>query len=364
MPLRESVRSGRKENFCIIDNALIDDYAREMQPADQCVYYALVRFMNCRTRSTFVGTAKIAEKLNMSQRTVQRSIKALENLKLIRIVQTPTARSYYVVPVPPRTKTAPTPLFDYLPEEEFARDTDVADATQQSWVAPHVSPSASPVSRTTTVASPGGDIRDGAYKEEQDFFNNTKEQDFFNNIEINTIKSAKTLIKALKLSDASMAAAIAAIEEKREGKIYSSDGSDPDTPFSGTVNEIATLALQQRRHKDAVSSEEFLDRFLAKPSAKQVLKSLGLPETPNMISTVELAIKAEAAFSKLSIEESAASITRAAVDDSARGVTFDKFYFENARWRSNARINKAEQRKLDNLAANARAKEILRRQFH
>jgi len=127
--MREIVRSGRRENYYVTDNSFIDHYAREMQPVDIAVYHALERYANCHTRSTWVGTAKIAEVLNVSQRTVQRSLKVLEDHKLIRIVQTSTLKMYFIVPVPPRAKMAAIPLFDRIEEEEFSiRDISVAEA--------------------------------------------------------------------------------------------------------------------------------------------------------------------------------------------------------------------------------------------
>ena len=111
MQIRETVRSGRRENFYITDNSFIDHYARELQPTDIAVYHALERYADWRKeRSTYVGTATVAKVLNVSQRTVQRSLKALEGLKLIRIVQTDTTKTYFIVPVPARTKASATPF--------------------------------------------------------------------------------------------------------------------------------------------------------------------------------------------------------------------------------------------------------------
>jgi len=368
--MRESVRSGRRANFFITENKFIDHYAAKVGGSGVAVYSILQRCANSETKETWISAQRMAEVLAMDKSTVYRHLKQLEDLRLIKTLRTREKTIYVVLPVPtPRSEADSAPLFDRI---------DMATAGQTlRW--PLVASEGTILSgenqlhhgdfevaaQRQTVASvrTGGRSNENRNKEEQDFLNKNQEQDFLNKIEIDTIKSAKTLIKALKLSDASMSAAIAAIEEKRESKSYASDGTDEDTPFAGTVNEIATLANQARR-RSAVSSEEFLDQFLAKPLAEHLLKSLGLPGTSNMISTVEAAIKAEASFSRVSIEESAARITRAAMEDSARGVTVDRFYFENAKWRSNARISKAEQRKNDNLAANARAKEILRGQFH
>ena len=58
------------------------------------VYHVLERHMNFETKSTWVGTAKVAELLNTSQRTVQRTLNLLQDLKLIRIIRTATMTTY------------------------------------------------------------------------------------------------------------------------------------------------------------------------------------------------------------------------------------------------------------------------------
>src|SRR5271156_2562407 len=169
----ESVRSGRKANFYITENSFIDNYAKDAGPIGIAVYHVLERYMNCETRSTWVGTAKMADILNVSQRTVQRHLKTLEDLKLIRILRTETRTVYVVMPVPPRAKTAPTiPLFDAITEEDVLRigDTSVAWATS-------VSARATPMTPGPTHVSHGGDTSDALYKEEQDLSNNTQEQE-------------------------------------------------------------------------------------------------------------------------------------------------------------------------------------------
>lgn len=159
MPMREAVRSGRRENFYVTDNSFIDHYARQMQPADIAVYHALERYANWHTRSTWVGTAKIAEVLNVSQRTVQRSLKVLADLKLIKVVQTATMKTYFIVPVPARPKTSLTPLFDEVEEQQFASgdDIDVAWATPMSHSSTSVSRIPSRMSPITTPESPVSD---------------------------------------------------------------------------------------------------------------------------------------------------------------------------------------------------------------
>jgi DNA-binding MarR family transcriptional regulator len=169
----ESVRSGRKANFYITENSFIDNYARDAGPIGIAVYHVLERYMNCETRSTWVGTAKMANILNVSQRTVQRHLKTLEDLKLIRILRTETRTIYIIMPVPPRAKAAPTiPLFDAITEEDVLRigDASVAWATSMSHDTTPMTPRATSMSRNS-------DTNDAPYKEEQNLFTKTQEQD-------------------------------------------------------------------------------------------------------------------------------------------------------------------------------------------
>jgi DNA-binding transcriptional ArsR family regulator len=358
MPMRETVRSGRRDNYYVTDNGFIDHYAREMQPADIAVYHALERYANCHTRSTWVGTAKIAEVLNVSQRTVQRSLKVLEDLKLIRIVQTPTVKMYFIVPVPPRARTVASPLFDSIAEEDFFLDTNtgVAHATPASHFASSASRTSSPVTRAATAASPNSDTDDGVYKEEQDLLNKTKEQYLFNkgfeDEDTTTINCAHRIVAILKLTDSSMSAAVAAVEERRKQTNLSMDG---------IVQEIVTEAHAAWRR--GIENHEFLGDFLSEQMARQILKNLGLPVTNNLVSIVKASVNAEATYSQLSVDKVTDLITSAAIEDRRRGLAIDRFYFEGVKWRSNVRVSKAEQRTLDNLEINARAKQRLRNKF-
>jgi hypothetical protein len=276
MSMRESVRSSRRANFYITENSFIDHYAREMKPIDVAVYHALQRHVNCETRSTWVSTARIATLLGVTARTVQRSLKMLEEFRLIRILRTATMTTYVIVPVPPRGKMAAAPLFDDL----HIGDTYVAAAT-------HTSQPTTSVSHHATSVTQTGDIPDAPNKEEQNLFDKTFQQD--------------------------------------------QDG--PPT---------------QRQ------------------SAENVIKMLSLPLTDNNLKMVQAALDAEERYTGQSPAEVAKVITLAAIEDRKRGIPINKFYFEDAKWRhdrrSNARYgaNKAEQRKLDNLEANARVKQRIR----
>jgi DNA-binding MarR family transcriptional regulator len=271
--MRESVRSSRRANFYITENSFIDHYARDVGPAGVAVYHALERHVNCETRSTWVGTKKIAELLNLSQRTVQRTLKTLEDSRLIRIIRTDTMTTYIIVPVPPKGKTTSAPLFDDL----HIGDMHVAAATSAS-------SQTSSVSRAATTMSPSSDTHDASNKEEQNLLNNTLEQD---------------------------------------------------------QSEAPNLA-------------------------KKVVALLSIPATDNNLRMVLAALEAEKGYTGQPLEEVAALITQSAIEDRKRGVPINKFYFEDTKWRHDRKagarygINKAEQRKLDNLEANARIKQRLR----
>ncbi|MFZ0480330.1 MAG: helix-turn-helix domain-containing protein, partial [Terriglobales bacterium] len=188
--MREAVRSGRRANFYITENSFIDHYAREVGPVGIAVYHVLERHMNCETRSTWIGTAKMADLLNLSQRTIQRTLKTLEDLKLIRILRTEKLTTYVIVPVPPRAKHGTIPLFDQISDATFAgqslpaEDSLFTEATLMSQVATPLSQTATQASSSTTTASLAathqsrtGDTRDAVYKEEQNLVNKSLEQE-------------------------------------------------------------------------------------------------------------------------------------------------------------------------------------------
>jgi hypothetical protein len=112
-----------------------------------------------------------------------------------------------------------------------------------------------------------------------------------------------------------------------------------------------------------IEHDKFLDDFLAQRSAERILHQLDLPATASLTSVVTAAVKAEAAYRKLPIVDVARFITDAALEDRRRGIPVDRFYFENVKWRSNVKVSKAEQRKLDNLEVNARVKQRFRERY-
>jgi hypothetical protein len=166
------------------------------------------------------------------------------------------------------------------------------------------------------------------------------------------IDTAQRVVRILKLTDASMAAAIAAVEETSRGTRLSMDG---------IVQEICTKANYAYRKK--VEGHEFLEHFLAQANARKILEALNLPINDNLVARTAAVVKAETKDTGLSVEGATSRIIQAANEDRRRGARIDIFYLEDVKWRSNARIGKAEQRKLDNLEANAQVKRRLREKF-
>jgi len=345
--MREAVRSGRRANFYITENTFIDDYARDVGTTGVAVYHVLERHANCETRSTWIGTAKMARLLNLDQRTIQRTIKKLEGLRLIRIVRSENMTTFFIVPVPPRAKQTSAPLFDEISEATSDQgDTDVASATSLPWPTTIMSPEMTYTSRETTSMPQVDDIHVAPYKEEQNLPNKTQEQE--DNPDIK--RAAQLIVSALKLPDSFMSAAIAAVEERMK---YTKQSMD------GIVHDIATEA--NRVERKGVQKDEFLEEFLAAKSARRILKNLNLPVTNNLISIVTAAIKAEATYMGFSVEKAADLIRTAAFEDGHRGITIDRFYFENVKWRngnaghkpsaSQQRSQRTKQNILDGFAA-------------
>jgi hypothetical protein len=338
--MRENIRSGRKANFYITENSFIDNYAKAVGPMCAVVYNVLERYMNSETRSTWVGTAKIAQVVGATQRTVQRNLKTLEEFKLIKILKTASATTYVVLPVPAKPKEATIPLFDAVDDQDvlWKGDTAFADATQASFDTTEPSYYATPVSRTR-------DTGDTPNKEEQDLLNKTNQQD---NTEIK--KSARRVINVLRLPDTLLGAAAAAVGVMAKQTKLS---------MEGILQRITDDA--RRAERMGVSNQKFLEDFLAQMCAQEILDSLSLPITNSLISIVTAAVKAEVKDTGLSMEEVAARITSAAVEDRLAGTPIDRFYFENVKWRNGNGNEKGKSRAHRNLDAALDARAVARR---
>jgi hypothetical protein len=162
---------------------------------------------------------------------------------------------------------------------------------------------------------------------------------------------ARRVLSILELPDIFLAAAKAAVvaEAKR--------GSSAD----GIVQRICDLANYALRKN--IEHGEFLEGYLSQAYARDVLTAVNLPVTNSSIFRVAAVVRAEAREIAAPVPETVGRIIEAALADRDKGTRIDIFYFEDVRWRTNAGANKAERRKLGNLAANARAKEILRQQL-
>jgi len=196
--MKEAVRSGRRANFYITENSFIDHYAREVGTTGIAVYHTLARYANCETRSTWVGTARVADLLGVDQRTVQRALKKLESLNLIRIIRSSNMTTYFLVPVPLRPKTATViPLFDQIPDHELSSPVDDEEATLTSHPASPESHVTTGPSHPATSRSHARDTHVTAYKEEQNLLDKTHEQDEKNFPAL--LKSARQMIALLGL---------------------------------------------------------------------------------------------------------------------------------------------------------------------
>jgi hypothetical protein len=358
--MREAVRSGRRANFFITENRFIDCYARKVGGSGVAVYSILQRCANSETRETWIGADKMAEVLDMDRSTVYRYLKQLEELRLIKTLRTREKTIYVVLPVPPPPPEAgSTPLFDAIESntsEGHSAWPPVAP-TQMSLTSEtdsheRKSPVAS-MPPSVSAAQPVNRIGENRNKEEQDLLNKTQEQDSFNktfkNNKPELREAAQRIISILTLPDTSLANAVAAVELQTRGTKLSLDG---------VVQYICTEANHAERR--GVSRDNFLADFLARKSAERILDMINLPPTNNVVTTVMAALKAEARDKQLGLEETAALITAAAIDDRRRGIEINRFYFENCKWRSNVGVSKAERRKIDNLEVNARVKQRLR----
>jgi hypothetical protein len=162
-------------------------------------------------------------------------------------------------------------------------------------------------------------------------------------------EGAERILRILGLPDTILSAAIAAVEVELKRTRLSMDG---------VVQSITTAA--NRAERVGVERAEFLGDFLAQTSARKLLGILNLPINNNFVARVAAVVKAEANDTGLPLEDAANRITQEASEARRRGEKVDIFYFEDVRWRSNGRVSKAEQRKLDNLEVNAKVKQRIR----
>lgn len=356
-----AVRNGRRANFFITENRFIDCYAAKVGGSGVAVYSILQRCANSETRETWISADKMAEVLDMDRSTVYRQLKQLETLRLIRSMRTGGKTIYVVLPVPPPPREAASaPLFDAVeakagdghstwPPVASARSSCVDEIESQDRNSP-----VAPMQPVVAQAQHAGRIGENHNKEEQDSLNKTQELDFLNkNSEQGNPEVREAVQRILnRFPDTPVDAAFMAAEIECRGSELSAQGV-ADKIWKGVTQA-------DRAH---VPRKRFWDEYLSRWLGEWILGKVNLPTTHNLIDTVANALRAEAKDRELGLKETSQFIVSAAANDRNRGATIDRFYFENCKWRSNARASKAEQRKLDNLEVNARVKQRLREKF-
>jgi hypothetical protein len=361
--MREVVRSGRRANFYITENSFIDHYAKEVGTTGVAVYHVLQRHANCETHSTWIGTAKMAKLLGLEQRTIQRTIKKLESLKLIRIVRSENVTTFYIDPVPTPAKVMSAPLFDALPDSTVEHgDTDVAHTTSQSWPATVVPPNATSWSGDATVMSPSptpmphtNDVCVAPYKEEQNFYNKTSKQENF--LAKECAQRILEIFKDVYKWSPSSTQAGSVLEIVTD--IVTAEVQHTGLSMNGSVSRITTAA--NRAHRSGITPERFLDNFLPRIFAKEIIEALNLPATSNFIYTIAESLKTEAKRLSLSLDKAAEFIASEASEDQRRGVATNTSYFENTKWRSGNGNGRGKSKAEQNLDAAIGARNSARR---
>lgn len=97
-------------------------------------------------------------------------------------------------------------------------------------------------------------------------------------------------------------------------------------------------------------------------AADMLMAKIHMPHYLDNKAAVEAAIKAETGRTKLLRHEVIGQMGDLILLDAAGGVPINKYYFQDAKWRNPnvPKLNRAEQRQQDNLAANAQAKQFFR----
>jgi len=104
------------------------------------------------------------------------------------------------------------------------------------------------------------------------------------------------------------------------------------------------VGVGSKTKKDGCASMESDER----KSARRIIEMFGLPATDGNLKAIEEAVIAESKYTGYSFQEAAEQITKAARDDRDCGISINKFYFEDAKWRDshgrNSKPSASEQR--------------------
>ncbi|HXM60362.1 MAG TPA: helix-turn-helix domain-containing protein [Terriglobales bacterium] len=280
--MREAVRSGRRANFFITENRFIDCYAAKVGGSGVAVYSILQRCANSETKETWISAHKMAEVLDIDRSTVYRQLKQLEDLRLIKSMRTREKTIYVVLPVPPpRPEAGSTPLFDAIDPKSSERDAN--------WpVAPAgISPTSETDSRernasVAQIPQPVSSARPDSRTGEN---RNKEEQDVFNKTQEQDLRGNKTL-------------------------------------------QVPPYETDEARTQKGIL---------------RIVELMGMPGTPTNLRIIEAAVKAEIQYAGRSPDDAVSVIAGAAISDREKGVQINKFWFEDAKWRSRGRTGKGQQ---------------------
>lgn len=79
------IRDFRNKNFFMVDNEYLNGYAKLLNPNATVTYLSLCRHARAETQECFPGIKLIAKENNISERSVMRSIKLLEEWRIIKV---------------------------------------------------------------------------------------------------------------------------------------------------------------------------------------------------------------------------------------------------------------------------------------
>lgn len=309
MQAREAVRSGRRGNFFITENRFIDCYAAKVGGSGVAVYSILQRCANSETRETWISADKMAEVLDITRSTVYRQLRHLEDLRLIKTIRTREKTIYVVLPVPlPRPEAAATPLFDVI-------DSETAD---QDAVWAQVSP---------VRMRPNGET----------------DSDERNS------------------SVAPMAQPISSVQPA------SRTGENPNKEEQDLLNKTHQQDLRGNKTAEFPPPETVETRI--QKGVERMVQMLGMPATQTNIRIVEAAVRAEVQYAGRSPDDAVNLIAGAAINDRGVGVPINKFWFEDAKWRSPNggrnkpdtqfdRINRARESAIESIKARSRTEDL------
>jgi hypothetical protein len=115
--------------------------------------------------------------------------------------------------------------------------------------------------------------------------------------------------------------------------LRAASGNIPEN--SGRPPETLRPELKGNRIEGEFEGEDFPESTTDQPPlnhAKKIMEVLGLSE--RIVLSVEAGLKAEAGFSGNSLPETAQYIVKRAIADRQEGISIDKFYFDDTKWRN------------------------------